>query len=78
MKGESYGTKPEYYIVESLRLLPEIFQRSPEAKRIAETQTTKGPMSLPGCRHSRSAFYKYRDSIAPFQNLMARRIITFR
>ena len=26
---------------------------------------------------SRSAFYKYRDSIAPFQNLMAGRIITF-
>ena len=26
---------------------------------------------------SRSAFYKYRDTIAPFQNLMAGRIITF-
>ena len=26
---------------------------------------------------SRSAFYKYRDSIAPFQNLMAGRIITY-
>ncbi len=26
---------------------------------------------------SRSAFYKYRDSILPFQNLMAGRIITF-
>ena len=26
---------------------------------------------------SRSAFYKYRDAIAPFQNLMAGRIITF-
>ena len=26
---------------------------------------------------SRSAFYKYRDAIAPFQNLMAGRILTF-
>ena len=26
---------------------------------------------------SRSAFYKYRDSISPFQNLMAGRILTF-
>ena len=26
---------------------------------------------------SRSAFYKYRDSITPFQNLMAGRILTF-
>lgn len=26
---------------------------------------------------SRSAFYKYRDTIAPFQNMMAGRIITF-
>jgi len=26
---------------------------------------------------SRSAFYKYRDTISPFQNLMAGRIITF-
>ena len=27
---------------------------------------------------SRSAFYKYRDSISPFQNLMAGRILTFK
>ena len=26
---------------------------------------------------SRSAFYKYRDAILPFQNMMAGRIITF-
>ena len=37
----------------------------------------RSPQDAQAVGISRSAFYKYRDSIAPFQNLMAGRIITF-
>ena len=49
-----------------------------EAKRLLESgeATTVGEATkLTGI--SRSAFYKYRDVMTPFQNLMAGRIITF-
>ena len=64
---------PKYYIVEAAAL-PEIFQ----AKRMLETgETDKVNVAAQAVGISRSAFYKYRDAIAPFQNLMAGRIITF-
>ena len=65
---------PKYYIVEA-SALPEIFQKVAEAKRMLETDKVNVAAQAVGI--SRSAFYKYRDSIAPFQNLMAGRIITF-
>lgn len=68
---------PKYYIVEAAAL-PEVFVKVAEAKRLLETgeaATVGEATKLAGL--SRSAFYKYRDSIAPFQNLMAGRIITF-
>ena len=37
----------------------------------------RSPQDAQAVGISRSAFYKYRDAIAPFQNLMAGRIITF-
>ena len=68
---------PKYYIVEA-SALPEIFQKVAEAKRMLETgETDKVNVAAQAVGISRSAFYKYRDSIAPFQNLMAGRIITF-
>ena len=68
---------PKYYIVEA-SALPEIFQKVAEAKRMLETgETYKVNVAAQAVGISRSAFYKYRDSIAPFQNLMAGRIITF-
>ena len=68
---------PKYYIVEAAAL-PEVFLKVAEAKRMLETgevSTVNEATKRVGI--SRSAFYKYRDSIAPFQNLMAGRIITF-
>jgi chorismate mutase len=68
---------PKYYIVE-VSALPEVFVKVAEAKRmleIGEVATVGEAAHAVGI--SRSAFYKYRDSIAPFQNLMAGRIITF-
>ena len=67
---------PKYYIVEAAAL-PEIFQKVAEAKRMLETGETDKVDAARAVGISRSAFYKYRDAIAPFQNLMAGRIITF-
>lgn len=68
---------PKYFIVDS-SALPEIFRKVAEAKRMLETgETDKVNVATKAVGISRSAFYKYRDSILPFQNLMAGRIITF-
>lgn len=68
---------PKYYIVEA-SALPEIFLKVAEAKRMMETgETDKVNEATKAVGISRSAFYKYRDSISPIQNLMAGRIITF-
>lgn len=69
--------RPKFYIVEATAL-PEVFLKVVEAKRLlrtGEAATVNDAARAVGI--SRSAFYKYRDSIAPFQNLMAGRIITF-
>ena len=68
---------PKYYIVEA-QALPEVFLKVAEAKWLLETgevATVNEATRATGI--SRSAFYKYRDAIAPFQNLMAGRILTF-
>ena len=67
----------KYYIV-SAEALPEVFIKVAEARRmlqVGEAATVGEAARMVGI--SRSAFYKYRDAIAPFQNLMAGRIITF-
>ena len=49
-----------------------------EAKWLLETgEATTVNEAARATGISRSAFYKYRDAIAPFQNLMAGRILTF-
>lgn len=71
------AASPKYYIIES-SALPEVFLKVAEAKRLLDTgevATVNDAARRTGI--SRSAFYKYRDSILPFQNLMAGRIITF-
>ena len=68
---------PKYYIVEAAAL-PEVFLKVAEAKRLLETGAASTVNAATRAVDlSRSAFYKYRDSIAPFQNLMVGRIITF-
>ena len=68
---------PKYYIVEA-SALPEVFLKVAEAKQLLSTggaSTVNEAAKLTGI--SRSAFYKYRDAVIPFQNMMAGRIITF-
>lgn len=69
---------PKYYIVEA-RVLPEVFLKVAQTKWLLETgevSTVHEATRATGI--SRSAFYKYRDAISPFQNLLSGRILTFR
>lgn len=71
------ATKPKYYIVEA-SALPEVFLKVAEAKRLlstGEASTVNEATRMTDI--SRSAFYKYRDAVLPFQNMMIGRIITF-
>lgn len=68
---------PKYYIVEA-SALPEVFVKVAEAKRLlstGEASTVNEATRMTDI--SRSAFYKYRDAVLPFQNMMTGRIITF-
>ena len=68
---------PKYYIVEA-SALPEVFVKVAEAKRLlstGEASTVNEATRMMDI--SRSAFYKYRDAVLPFQNMMTGRIITF-
>ena len=68
---------PKYYIVEATAL-PEVFLKVAEVKRLLSTgEVDKVSEAAQRVGISRSAFYKYKDSILPFQNMMAGRIITF-
>ena len=67
----------KYYIVEA-SALPEIFIKVAETKRlltIGEAATVNEATQMTGI--SRSAFYKYRDAVLPFSNMMSGRIVTF-
>jgi chorismate mutase len=68
---------PKYFIVEAAAL-PEVFLKVAEAKRLIATgqaSTVNEATKMTGI--SRSAFYKYRDSVQPFQKMNVSRVITF-
>lgn len=67
---------PKYYLVEATAL-PEVFLKVAEAKRLLATgqaATVNEATKLTGI--SRSAFYKYRDAVQPFQKMNASHVIT--
>ena len=71
------ANSPKYYIVEA-SALPTVFLKVAEAKRLlstGEASTVNEATQMTDI--SRSAFYKYRDAVLPFQNMMTGRIITF-
>ena len=68
---------PKYFIVEAAAL-PEIFLKVAEAKRLLSTgaaNTVNDATKMTDI--SRSAFYKYRDAILPFQRTMTAQVIAF-
>ena len=71
------SAKTKYYIV-AAEALPEIFIKVAEAKRMMQTgeaSTAGEAVRLAGI--SRSAFYKYKDAVQPFNDMKAGHIITF-
>ena len=68
---------PKYFIVEATAL-PDIFLKVAEAKRILELReadTVNEATLKVGI--SRSAFYKYKDAIRPFNDMLNGHIVTF-
>lgn len=66
-----------YYIVDA-EALPEIFRKVVDARRMLDTgeaETVNQAVQLAGI--SRSAFYKYKDAVRPFQDMLHGRIVTF-
>ena len=71
------GAPTKFYIV-AADALPEIFVKVAEAKRMMQTgeaDTVGEAVRRVGI--SRSAFYKYKDAVQPFNNMKAGHIITF-
>ena len=67
----------KYYIV-AANALPEVLIKVAEAKRMMQTgeaDTVGDATKKAGI--SRSAFYKYKDSVQPFNDMKAEHIITF-
>ena len=65
-----------YFIVEASSM-PEIFRKVAQAKRLLETgeeTTVNGAARAVGI--SRSAFYKYKDAVRPFNDMLHGRIVT--
>lgn len=71
------GATTKFYIV-AAEALPEIFVKVAEAKRMMQTgeaDTVGAATRRVGI--SRSAFYKYKDAVQPFNDMKAEHIITF-
>ncbi len=68
--------REKYFIVEA-SALPDIYLKVADAKRMLETgeeQTVNAATRRAGI--SRSAFYKYKDAIRPFHDMLHGRIVT--
>ena len=66
----------KYYVVEA-SAVPEIFRKVAETKRLLETgeeTTVNAATRVVGI--SRSAFYKYKDAVRPFNDMLHGRIVT--
>ena len=67
----------KYFIVEA-DAMPEIFRKVAEAKRLLETGEERTVnRAVQAVNISRSAFYKYKDAVRPFHDMLHGRIVTF-
>lgn len=58
--------------------MPEIFRKVAEAKRLLETgEASTVNAAAQAVEISRSAFYKYKDAVRPFNDMLHGRIVTF-
>ena len=71
------SAQAKYFIVEA-SAVPEIFRKVAEAKRLLETgEETTVNNAAKAVGVSRSAFYKYKDAVRPFNDMLHGRIVTF-
>ena len=71
------SSAPKYFIVDA-DAMPEIFRKVAQAKSLLETgeeNTINSAVRAVGI--SRSAYYKYKDALRPFQDMLHGRIVTF-
>ena len=69
--------RPKYFIVDA-EALPEVYLKVAEAKRMLENgEATAVNQAAQAVGLSRSAFYKYKDAIRPFNDMLHGRIVTF-
>lgn len=67
---------PKYFIIEA-QALPEVYLKVAEAKQaleLGEVQTINQAVHRVGI--SRSAYYKYKDAVRPFNDMLHGRIVT--
>ena len=70
-------SKNKYYLVDA-EALPEVFVKVTEAKELLETGVALTVAeAVERVDLSRSAFYKYKDSIRPFRDMKRDTIVTF-
>lgn len=70
------GTSPRYFLVEA-DILPDIFLKVVRAKQLLETgEAATVAEATAKLGISRSAYYKYKDAITPFQDLKRGSMIT--
>ena len=70
------GKTPNYFIVEA-SALPEVFLKVAEAKRLLESgEAGAVNEAARSAGISRSAFYKYKDMVRPFNDMLHGRIVT--
>lgn len=70
------GQEPRYFIVEA-QAMPEVVRRVARAKQLLDTgeaSTVNAAARAVGV--SRSAFYKYKDAVRPFHDMLHGRIVT--
>ena len=71
------GKQPKYYLVEA-SVLPEIFAKVIAAKELLETGEVRTvAQAVARVDISRSAFYKYKDYVSPFQDMSRGHLVTF-
>ena len=69
-------SQPKFFIVEA-SMLPEVFLKVNEAKEYLETGTAKTVAdAVAKAGISRSAFYKYKDSIMSFHDMKRDQVVT--
>ena len=69
---------PEKYFIVEASAMPEVFRKVAEAKRLLETgEADTVNLAARRVGISRSAFYKYKDAVRPFNDMLHGRIVTF-